>query len=81
MGNLYSADHIAKDHIHTDITCNTEEPQKKYRLGTVSNRLLRGLNAFYWIQNLALSFCSDSNRLFRMKVSYESERGLDRNEL
>ena len=40
MGNGYSADHIAKDHIHTDITCNTEESQQKYRFGTVSNRLL-----------------------------------------
>ena len=42
MGNCYSADHIAKDHIHTDITCNTEELQQMYRLGTVSNRLLGG---------------------------------------
>ena len=42
MGNCYSADHIAEDHIHTDITCNTEEPQQKYRLGTVSNRLVGG---------------------------------------
>ena len=25
------------------IACNTEEPQQKYRLGTVSNRLLDGL--------------------------------------
>ena len=33
MGNCYSADHIAEDHIHTDITCNIEEPQQKYRLG------------------------------------------------
>ena len=32
MGDWYSAYHIAKDHIHTDITCNTEEPQQKYRL-------------------------------------------------
>ena len=40
MGNRHSADHIAEDHIHTDITCNTEETQLKYRLGTVSNRLL-----------------------------------------
>ena len=42
MGNWYSAYHIAKDHIHTDRTCNTEEHQQKYmyRLGTVSNRLL-----------------------------------------
>ena len=48
-GQLISADHIAKDHIHTDITCNTEEPQQKYRLATVSNILHfkgGGLNAF-----------------------------------
>ena len=37
--------------IYIDITCNTEEPQQKYRLGTVSNRLLEELNTFYWIQN------------------------------
>ena len=42
MGNRYAADHIAKDHIHTDVACNTEEPQQKYRLGTISNRLLGG---------------------------------------
>ena len=34
MGTYHSADHIAEDHIHTDITCNIEEPQQKYRLGT-----------------------------------------------
>ena len=28
MGSCYSADHIAEDHIHTDITCNIEEPQE-----------------------------------------------------
>ena len=38
--NCYSTDHIAEDHIHTDITCNTGEAQQKSRLGTVSNRLL-----------------------------------------
>ena len=42
MGNWYSADHIAKDHIHTDITCNAEEPHQNYCPGTVSNRLLGG---------------------------------------
>ena len=47
MGNRYSADHIAKDHIHTDVACNTEEPQQKYRLGTVSNRLLGGGGLIY----------------------------------
>ena len=40
MGNCYSVDYIAGDHTHTDITCNTEEPQQKYRLGMVSNKLL-----------------------------------------
>ena len=50
MGNWYSAYHIAKDHIHTDITCNTEDPEQKYRFGTVSNILLGGLSTFYWIQ-------------------------------
>ena len=42
--------------MHMDTaTCITEEPHQKYRLGTVSNRLLvrggGGLNMFYWIPN------------------------------
>ena len=54
---LYTGNHIAEDHILTDIaTCNIEEPQQKYRLGTVSNKLLGGgLNMFYWMQILALT--------------------------
>ena len=40
MGNCYLIDHISEDLIHIDITCNIEESQQKYRLGTVSNRLL-----------------------------------------
>ena len=42
MDSCYSDEHIAGDHIHTDIsrTCNTEEPQQKYRLVAVSNGLL-----------------------------------------
>ena len=33
MGNLYSGDHIAVDHIHMDrTTCITEEPRQMYRL-------------------------------------------------
>ena len=70
MGNNYSADHIAEDHIHKDIS-NIEEPQKKYRLGTVSNRLLGGGgggNMFNWIQTLALSFYSGLKHSIRMKV-------------
>ena len=51
MGNC---DHIAEDHIHTDITCNIEEPLHKYRLETVSNELLGeaggDLHMFYWTQ-------------------------------
>ena len=42
MGDCYSTDHIAKDHMPTDKLCSTEEPQQKYRLGTVSNRFLGG---------------------------------------
>ena len=49
MGNCYSTDHIAEDHIQTDTTCTTctciiEEAQQKYHHGMVSNRLLGGLN-------------------------------------
>ena len=30
MGNCYSGDHIARDHINMDITnCNIEEPHQK----------------------------------------------------
>ena len=42
MGSCYSGDQIAEDHIHTDIaTCDIEEPQQKYRLGTVSDLQLQ----------------------------------------
>ena len=69
MGNWYSIEHIAEGCIHTDITCNTEEPQQKYRLGTVSIRLIPwGLNMFYWTQYIAISFCSGSTHLIRMKI-------------
>ena len=39
-GQLLFIDHIAEDHIHTDIIFNIQEPQQIYRLGTVRNRLL-----------------------------------------
>ena len=40
MDSYYSGDHIAGDRIHKDITTyKIEEPQQKFRLGTVSNRL------------------------------------------
>ena len=75
MGSCYIGDHIAEDSLQTDITiCNIEKPQQKYHLGTVSDRLKRGgiggggLNIFYWIQTLALSFCIGSKHSVRMKV-------------
>ena len=43
MDNCYSINHIVEDYIHMKITCNIEEPQQKYHLGAVSNRLLGGL--------------------------------------
>ena len=69
MGKCYSIDLTGEDHKHTDITQNTEEPQQKYRLYTVSYRLLGCLNIFYRIRTLALYFCSCSKYLVRMKVS------------
>ena len=42
MGNCYSIDHIPEGHLHTNITCNIEEPLQKYRIRTVSNRLREG---------------------------------------
>ena len=41
-------------------TCIIEEPQKKYCLGTVSNRLLLGLNMFYLIPTRS---CLTSRRI------------------
>ena len=40
MGNCYSADHFAEDHIQIYKTYNIKEPQQTYRLGTVSKRLI-----------------------------------------
>ena len=37
MDRCYSGDHIAGDHIHTDITMCNIEKQEKCHLGTVSN--------------------------------------------
>ena len=41
MGYCYSIDHIAEDHIHTDITCNIEEPQQKYRVGVMLPKAIK----------------------------------------
>ena len=48
MDSCYLSDHIAEDHVHMDITtCNNEEQQQKYHLGTVSNESL-------WILHILL---------------------------
>ena len=66
MGSYYSGDYIAGNHISMDVT--TEEPQQKYRLRTVSNRLNRpvighlyGKQLFTWLSlivSLMASFCA-----------------------
>ena len=41
MNSCNTGDHTIIDHIHAHITtCNTEEPQQKYRPGTASKRPL-----------------------------------------
>ena len=55
MDSCYTGDHTAEDHIHTDITCNTEELRRKFRLGTGDkNYWVRrwcgwGLNNLYFV--------------------------------
>ena len=46
MRNSYSNDHIAENHIHTDIIYIIEESELKYRLRTVSDNLLGALPRF-----------------------------------
>ena len=83
MGNCYSIDHIDENHIHTDITYNTEEPQQKYRLGTVSNILLGqgagclrlGLSWFNWWVSFAPEFLCcyfcESSCLFCLSFNFD----------
>ena len=47
--------HKVKRHKNSDTKTGNREPQQNYRIGTVSNELLGGLNMFYGA-NLALSF-------------------------
>ena len=47
MDSCYTGDHTTRDRTHMDITIlNTEEPQQKYRLGTVNKILLGSLKTF-----------------------------------
>ena len=41
---INSGNHIARNHKRVDITCNIEEPQQMYHLGTGSTSLLGGIN-------------------------------------
>ena len=43
MGNYYSTDHIAENHIHTDI----EEPEQKYRLEKTNGEGVKHLRCVY----------------------------------
>ena len=55
-----------RESIETQDTKNTNDPQKKYRLGTVSkNILLEGLNQFHGI-NLSLNSDVDQNIFGKM---------------
>ena len=46
MGTCHSGDHIAEDHIHTDITsCNIEEPQGRWRTVTDHNSSPRAIGS------------------------------------
>ena len=38
MDNCYSADRFAEDHIHTDRTCNIQEPQHPQKFTQLSSR-------------------------------------------
>ena len=71
MHSCYLGDHIAGGPIHTDITtCNIEESQQTYRLGTVlGGEREGGLNMFHWIKTLALCFCNGFKHMIRMKIS------------
>ena len=65
MGNCYSSDNNAEDHIHTDITWTLRNRNR----GIALERSLGGgggggLNMFYEIRTVARSFCS----LVRTKV-------------
>ena len=57
MGNCYSIHHIAEDYIHTDITCNIEEPKQKYHLGTVSNRFIVTED---YLRDISTKYCYQS---------------------
>ena len=63
MGNYRSGAHIAEDHIDPHKTCNIEEPQQKYRLGTVSfNRLV---GSFYVVRQ---SLCEKRGKYFQISL-------------
>ena len=83
MGSCYSGDHNAEDHKHTDtIRCNIEEPQQKYCLGTVSNRLL-GVSTLCFhsvctqTQNNYNSFDSGANSVRKREIQKKCREARD----
>ena len=57
MSRCNAGGRISGDNLNTDITtCSIGEPQQKYRLGTVSNKLLGSVNKYYRIQKRIASF-------------------------
>ena len=65
---LGPGDHIAGDLIQTDkTTCDIEEPQQKYRLGTVNNRLL-------WVNSYSSWHCTSKYMYHR--ISLKSDKAI-----
>ena len=76
MGSCYSGDHIAEDHKRTHkTTCIIEVPHQKYRLGTVSNRLLEASACFTGSKHVLL----DTNPNSKPIVDLEWKKNFSRN--
>ena len=60
--------------INTD-SKNSKEPQQKYRLGTVSIKILGGLKPVLQAPNLALSFYHGSKQIQNLSNSIRKESG------
>ena len=69
LDNCNIGDHTAADHIHTDIICNSEEPQQVYCLGMVSKRSL-GVGVLQNLICIFTIFCIYD--LFTEKVESDS---------
>ena len=55
MGNCYSIEHIAEDHIHTDKKCSTEKPHRhKMRNRKGSTAFERSVIGYWGLQLVLL---------------------------